>query len=191
MSTPQFWGSLPQFAWVVPQEPPGECWWNYHQPHQAMQRETHISEQGFLHLLSILVLSVQQFKANASFHDLQEAFESLGISVVGGVGHPRGDIPIYVTNLQTAGCLGRTKLIQVSFQRSSAEQVSIADFETHSHTAHAPASSYSRFLVRQLPCKNTPQCWGFQFLSIHGWKEHALNGDPVFQVPLLLVTISL
>jgi hypothetical protein len=43
----------------------------------------------------------------------QEAFESLGISVVGGVGHPRGDIPIYVTNLQTGGCLGRTKLIQV------------------------------------------------------------------------------
>ncbi|KAL5007350.1 hypothetical protein ScPMuIL_016156, partial [Solemya velum] len=38
--------------------------------------------------------------------------ESLGISVAGGKCSPRGDIPIYVTNINPSGCLGKTKQIK-------------------------------------------------------------------------------
>ena len=43
----------------------------------------------------------------------QESMETLGISVAGGYGNPRGDIPIYVTNIQADGCIGRSKQVKV------------------------------------------------------------------------------
>lgn len=42
----------------------------------------------------------------------KSAGESLGMSVAGGVASQRGDIPVYVTNLQPDGVLGRTKQIK-------------------------------------------------------------------------------
>nr|CFW94234.1 Eka-INAD3 protein [Euperipatoides kanangrensis] len=38
-------------------------------------------------------------------------FESLGISVAGGMRNPRGDTPIYVTNIHQQGYIGKNKLI--------------------------------------------------------------------------------
>jgi len=45
---------------------------------------------------------------------LQDPSETLGISVAGGLDSPRGDTPIYVTNINPSGCLGKTKQIKVS-----------------------------------------------------------------------------
>lgn len=42
----------------------------------------------------------------------KSANESLGISVAGGMRSQQGDTPIYVTNMQTHGCLGRSKQIK-------------------------------------------------------------------------------
>ncbi|XP_074659859.1 ligand of Numb protein X 2-like isoform X1 [Tubulanus polymorphus] len=42
----------------------------------------------------------------------KEPSESLGISVAGGVGSARGDVPIYITNIQPQGCVGRCKQIK-------------------------------------------------------------------------------
>ena len=44
---------------------------------------------------------------------LQEPHESLGISVAGGLCSPRGDVPVYVTNINPNGCLGRTRQVKV------------------------------------------------------------------------------
>ncbi|XP_064635883.1 ligand of Numb protein X 2-like isoform X3 [Lineus longissimus] len=38
--------------------------------------------------------------------------ESLGISVAGGVGSQRGDVPIYITNIQPQGALGRSRQVK-------------------------------------------------------------------------------
>ncbi|XP_052261117.1 ligand of Numb protein X 2-like isoform X2 [Dreissena polymorpha] len=38
--------------------------------------------------------------------------ESLGISIAGGMASPRGDTPIYVTNINPQGCLGQSEQIQ-------------------------------------------------------------------------------
>lgn len=42
----------------------------------------------------------------------KDSSESLGISVAGGLGSQRGDVPIYITNIQPTGCLGRSKQIK-------------------------------------------------------------------------------
>nr|XP_022322951.1 ligand of Numb protein X 2-like isoform X3 [Crassostrea virginica] len=42
----------------------------------------------------------------------KEAHETLGISVAGGVDSPRGDTPIYITNINLTGCLGKTKQVK-------------------------------------------------------------------------------
>ncbi|CAH1785423.1 unnamed protein product, partial [Owenia fusiformis] len=42
----------------------------------------------------------------------KDSKESLGISVAGGLESLRGDIPLYVTNIQANGCLGRSKQIK-------------------------------------------------------------------------------
>ncbi|XP_061182672.1 ligand of Numb protein X 2-like isoform X2 [Saccostrea echinata] len=42
----------------------------------------------------------------------KDAQESLGISVAGGVDSPRGDTPIYITNINITGCLGKTKQVK-------------------------------------------------------------------------------
>ena len=44
---------------------------------------------------------------------LQEPSESLGISIAGGIGNPRGDTPVYVTNINPLGCLGKSGQVQV------------------------------------------------------------------------------
>ena len=49
-----------------------------------------------------------------SWCNLQAANESLGISVAGGYNSTRGDVPIYITNIQENGCLARTKQVKVS-----------------------------------------------------------------------------
>ncbi len=41
--------------------------------------------------------------------------ESLGISVSGGRGGPRGDVPVFVTNVQADGCVGRQGQLKVTF----------------------------------------------------------------------------
>jgi ligand of Numb protein X 1/2 len=60
---------------------------------------------------------------NPSSHDslshilpplFQNPSESLGISVAGGVGSQRGDVPIYITNIQPQGVLGRSRQVKVS-----------------------------------------------------------------------------
>jgi hypothetical protein len=33
--------------------------------------------------------------------------------VAGGYGNPRGDIPIYITNIHADGCIGRSKQVKV------------------------------------------------------------------------------
>ncbi|XP_071120941.1 ligand of Numb protein X 2-like isoform X2 [Mytilus edulis] len=38
--------------------------------------------------------------------------ETLGISVAGGLSSPRGDTPIYVTNINPNGCMGRSKQVK-------------------------------------------------------------------------------
>ncbi|KAL3842316.1 hypothetical protein ACJMK2_020346 [Sinanodonta woodiana] len=38
--------------------------------------------------------------------------ENLGVSVAGGIGSPRGDTPVYITNLNLQGCLGRSGQIK-------------------------------------------------------------------------------
>lgn len=43
----------------------------------------------------------------------QEPCETLGISVAGGVNNLLGDIPIYVSNINPDGCLGKSQQIQV------------------------------------------------------------------------------
>lgn len=43
----------------------------------------------------------------------QDPLETLGISVAGGVNNPQGDIPIYVSNINPEGCLGKSEQIQV------------------------------------------------------------------------------
>ena len=45
---------------------------------------------------------------------LQDLSDSLGISVAGGVGSVRGDIPLYITNIQPYGCVGSNKHIKVN-----------------------------------------------------------------------------
>ena len=45
----------------------------------------------------------------------QDVHETLGISVAGGYGNPRGDIPIYITNIQSDGCMGRSKHVKVTY----------------------------------------------------------------------------
>ncbi|XP_060078546.1 E3 ubiquitin-protein ligase LNX-like [Ylistrum balloti] len=42
----------------------------------------------------------------------KDPLETLGISVAGGLDSPRGDTPIYVTNINPLGSLGRTKQIK-------------------------------------------------------------------------------
>ncbi|XP_038052904.1 ligand of Numb protein X 2-like [Patiria miniata] len=54
-------------------------------------------------------------RESAALHTRQEKLinikkgskESLGISVSGGRGGPRGDVPVFVTNVQADGCVGR------------------------------------------------------------------------------------
>uniref|UniRef100_A0A8W8NQE1 Ligand of Numb protein X 2 n=1 Tax=Magallana gigas TaxID=29159 RepID=A0A8W8NQE1_MAGGI len=43
----------------------------------------------------------------------KEPQETLGISVAGGIDSPRGDTPIYITNINLTGCLGKTRTGQV------------------------------------------------------------------------------
>lgn len=43
---------------------------------------------------------------------VKEPSESLGVSVAGGANSPRGDTPIYVTNINPNGCLGKVGQIQ-------------------------------------------------------------------------------
>ncbi|XP_060573716.1 ligand of Numb protein X 2-like isoform X2 [Ruditapes philippinarum] len=38
--------------------------------------------------------------------------ETLGISIAGGVGNPRGDTPVYITNINPLGCLGKSGQVQ-------------------------------------------------------------------------------
>ena len=47
------------------------------------------------------------------FH-LQDVSESLGISIAGGVMSQRGDTPVYVTNINQGGCIGRCRQVKVS-----------------------------------------------------------------------------
>lgn len=42
----------------------------------------------------------------------KESSESLGVSVAGGVASPRGDTPIYITNINPKGCIGRTNALK-------------------------------------------------------------------------------
>lgn len=42
----------------------------------------------------------------------KDPFESFGMSIAGGVNSPRGDTPIYVTNTNPHGCLGKSGHIQ-------------------------------------------------------------------------------
>ena len=58
------------------------------------------------------------FKRNGSilkciFH-VQDVSESLGISIAGGVMSQRGDTPVYVTNINQGGCIGRCRQVKVS-----------------------------------------------------------------------------
>lgn len=48
---------------------------------------------------------------------LQEPQETLGISVAGGIDSPRGDTPIYITNINLTGCLGKTRQVKVSHSK--------------------------------------------------------------------------
>ena len=48
----------------------------------------------------------------------QEPNESLGISVAGGLGNQRGDVPLYITNMQPNGCLARHQQVKVRFNSS-------------------------------------------------------------------------
>ena len=43
----------------------------------------------------------------------QDASESLGISIAGGVQSPRGNTPVYVTNINPGGCIGRCRQVKV------------------------------------------------------------------------------
>ncbi|CAG5115068.1 unnamed protein product [Candidula unifasciata] len=38
--------------------------------------------------------------------------ETLGVSIAGGVGSHRGDTPVYITNINPAGCVGRTNVLK-------------------------------------------------------------------------------
>ena len=40
--------------------------------------------------------------------------DTLGISVAGGMCSPRGDTPIFVTNINPQGCLGKSGNIKVN-----------------------------------------------------------------------------
>lgn len=42
----------------------------------------------------------------------KEPQETLGISVAGGMDSPRGDTPIYITNINLTGCLGKTRQVK-------------------------------------------------------------------------------
>lgn len=42
----------------------------------------------------------------------KDAAESLGVSVAGGLGSQRGDTPIYITNINPVGCVGRTNVLK-------------------------------------------------------------------------------
>ena len=45
---------------------------------------------------------------------MQSSRESLGISVSGGRGGPKGDVPIFVTSVQPDGPVGRHHYLRVS-----------------------------------------------------------------------------
>ncbi|XP_035826009.1 ligand of Numb protein X 2 [Aplysia californica] len=42
----------------------------------------------------------------------KDPLETLGVSVAGGVGSHRGDTPVYITNINPAGCVGRTRVLK-------------------------------------------------------------------------------
>ncbi|GFS01024.1 ligand of Numb protein X 2 [Elysia marginata] len=42
----------------------------------------------------------------------KDASESLGVSIAGGLGSQRGDTPIYITNINPVGCVGRTNVLK-------------------------------------------------------------------------------
>lgn len=39
--------------------------------------------------------------------------ETLGVSIAGGVASHRGDTPVYITNINPDGCVGRTNVLKV------------------------------------------------------------------------------
>lgn len=43
----------------------------------------------------------------------QDANESLGMRIGGGLGSNEGDIPIYIANIHPQGCVGKTQQIWV------------------------------------------------------------------------------
>ncbi|XP_013397282.1 E3 ubiquitin-protein ligase LNX isoform X3 [Lingula anatina] len=63
----------------------------------------------------------------------KDSSESLGISVAGGLGSQRGDVPIYVSNVQAGGCLARSKQVKKGDILVSINGISLMDL-THSES---------------------------------------------------------
>ena len=63
---------------------------------------------------------MEWYGVNIHAFSVQDSSESLGISIAGGSKGQRGDTPVYVTNINQSGCIGRCRQVKVSEKPSSA-----------------------------------------------------------------------
>ena len=103
--------------------------------------------------------------------------ESLGISVAGGMCSPRGDTPIFVTNINPQGCLGKSGNIKVSWVAQLLPYLfgyktglSLSRMSTNNQISPMQFCCYTGFTLPKQYQRSRSVLYGSRFLGLF-WKE--------------------